>query len=473
MTHQRQIYLLDPQELSPETIAVTFAKTSRSPESFREIAAELTEAKSAEFNEKWVVGYGHSSVAEHAVLHIALENISRLAVENLESNRLASYTEKSTRYQTWSGEAFFVPSELDTHPLRDTYIQTCQLLFATYRDCLEKLEKHLLENEVQHENEKTAQYERRMRSAAIDVCRFMLPASSLANVGLTINARALEHAIGKLLSAPLEETRQIGTEIKAAARESVPTLLKYADEIPYLQTICTDFSSLELSPSAESNDWCQIVHYEPDAMERLLAAALYREQNNSYAQCLSAISTLSVEQKRELIHCLLDIPDPHTIPSRELENVVFTFDLMLDQGAYFEVKRHRMMTQTPQHLTAELGYAVPRAIFAAGLLDKYAAAMQEARNTYRQIANFDPHVAAYVVPNGFNRRVLLTVNLRSLVHFIRLRSATNAHFSVRRVAQRMAEEVTAQLPELANLLGRNELETSQSVEDAYFYSSRL
>ena len=95
-----QVYLLDPQKYSPETIAVAFAKTSRSPESFKVIADELNDAKSAEFNEKWVVGYGHSSVAEHAVLHIAVENLSRLAVECLESNRLASYTEKSTRYQT-------------------------------------------------------------------------------------------------------------------------------------------------------------------------------------------------------------------------------------------------------------------------------------------------------------------------------------------------------------------------------------
>ena len=113
MTLDRQVYLLDPQKLPPETIAVTFAKTSRSPESFREIAAELTDVKSAEFNEKWVVGYGHSSVAEHAVLHIALENISRLAVETLESNRLASYTEKSTRYQTWQGDAFFIQHKLE------------------------------------------------------------------------------------------------------------------------------------------------------------------------------------------------------------------------------------------------------------------------------------------------------------------------------------------------------------------------
>ena len=96
MPHKRKVYILDPQELSPETIAVTFAKTSRSPLSFREIASELTDEKSAKFHEKWVVGFGHASVAEHAVLHIAIENISRLAVEALESTRLATFPEHST-----------------------------------------------------------------------------------------------------------------------------------------------------------------------------------------------------------------------------------------------------------------------------------------------------------------------------------------------------------------------------------------
>ncbi len=112
MTNERQIYLLNPKEFSPETIAVAFAKTSRSPESFREIAHGLNDEKSADFHEKWVVGYGHSSVAEHAVLHLAIENVSRLAVESIESNRLASYTEKSTRYQKWSATAFHTPAEV-------------------------------------------------------------------------------------------------------------------------------------------------------------------------------------------------------------------------------------------------------------------------------------------------------------------------------------------------------------------------
>src|SRR5512143_1581317 len=132
MPAERQIYLLDPPTLDPETIAVAFAKTSRSPQSFRKIAAELTAEKSAEFHEKWVVGYGHASVAEHAVLHVAMENVSRLAVETVESNRLASYTEKSTRYQKWSAEDFFTPPEIEseaTAALKELYRETCRALF--------------------------------------------------------------------------------------------------------------------------------------------------------------------------------------------------------------------------------------------------------------------------------------------------------------------------------------------------------
>ena len=42
---KREIYLLSSKDLSPETIAVAFAKTSRFPDSFRDIAAELTDEK--------------------------------------------------------------------------------------------------------------------------------------------------------------------------------------------------------------------------------------------------------------------------------------------------------------------------------------------------------------------------------------------------------------------------------------------
>ena len=89
-----RIYNLDPT-LTPEQAAVTFAMTSRSPKEFDVVAQEVSETRAADFHEKWVVGYGHSSVAEHAVLRLAIEGISRLACDAVEENRLASYTEKS------------------------------------------------------------------------------------------------------------------------------------------------------------------------------------------------------------------------------------------------------------------------------------------------------------------------------------------------------------------------------------------
>ncbi len=64
--------------------------------------------------------------------------------------------------------------------------------------------------------------------------RYLLPASTLTNLGLTINARALEHLLSKLLSHPLEEARHIGTAMKVEAEKVVPTLLKYAAYNPYI-----------------------------------------------------------------------------------------------------------------------------------------------------------------------------------------------------------------------------------------------
>src|SRR5512143_235646 len=158
----RDIYLLHPKELSPEVIAVAFAKTSRAPESFREIAASLTDEKSAEFHDKWVVGYGHASVAEHAVLHLAIENVSRLAIESIESNRLASYTEKSTRYQKWSPDDFFVPPELDDHPLRSEYVAVCRLLFQTYADSLDPVRSLVVRRAQRREGESDEAMDRRL-----------------------------------------------------------------------------------------------------------------------------------------------------------------------------------------------------------------------------------------------------------------------------------------------------------------------
>jgi thymidylate synthase ThyX len=472
MPPKRQVYLLDPQTLSPETIAVTFAKTSRSPETFREIANGLTNAKTTQFHEKWVVGYGHSSVAEHAVLHIACENISRLAVETLQSNRLASYTEKSTRYQKWDANSYIVPPELESHLLTAKYLDTCQNLFETYHQILPAVQNAVCQQFPRQDDETEAAWERRIRSEYADVCRFILPAASLANVGMTINARALEYALCKMLTHPLQEVRLLGGEIKRVAQAEVPTLVKYANRSEYLEQTRQELTqaAFGMKATGRSDEWCCLLHFDPQAEDRVLAASLYRYSNIGYAQSLDHVRSLPPEQRLSLAQSLFHNLAAHDVPLRELEHSSLTFEVTLDQGAYYELKRHRMLTLTPQPLTATLGYATPLLLQTAGVTDLYHKAMDSAHQTYTQIASWNPEVAAYIVPNGFNRRALLTLNLRSADHFLQLRSAPNAHFSIRRLAQHMAEQIRQIYPLLGGLMRVEPGETWQGIEARYFAS---
>ncbi len=466
---KRDIYLLSPKQFSPETIAVAFAKTSRAPESFREIAAELNDEKSAQFHEKWVLGYGHASVAEHAVLHLAIENVSRLAMESIESNRLASYTEKSTRYQKWDTDNFFIPAELDGHPLREEYIATCQLLFATYTAGLEPVRAEVQKSAPRREGETEDAWDRRIRSQYVDVCRFLLPAASLANVGMTANGRVLESAIRKWRSSPLMEVREIGETVKSAAVTEIPTLLKYADPQPYLQETSADLSEIvrDMAPMPDMDDWCDLVEYDKHGEQRILAAALYHYGEMSYKQAQNMVSTGM--EPADLADVLLKRLGRFDIPLRELEHSSYTFDLLMDQGAYAEFKRHRMMTQTPQRLTCALGYAVPRRFVEAGYESQYRHAMNAAGDLWKKLAAWNLDVAQYLVPNGYNRRLLITLNLREAYSFCQLRASANAHFSIRRVAQRIAKEIGRVHPLLTHYMKLND-ETWQSIESQYFVS---
>ncbi len=470
MPPKRKVYLLDAKALSPETIAATFAKTSRSPQSFDEIAAELTDSKSAEFHEKWVVGYGHASVAEHAIVHFAIENISRLAIETLESNRLASYTEKSSRYQVWDSDQFYIPSEINKPILKDAYLQIINEIFNHYKDAITNLQKIVMDENQQQSDESESAYHQRIRSISMDVCRYYLPAAAVANVGITINARALEYAICKMLSHPLSEVQQLGQEIRSTAKEQLPTLVKYADRLSYFSD-CQQTISTFKEPSSNSHiseNWCRIIDFDHLGEEKILAALLYRFNQASMEEYIKILKSMEQSEQLRLVKSLLGRLGVHDMPLREMEHAWLTIDLILDQGAYGELKRHRMMTQTPQPFSSTNGFVIPRLITSAGLESAYIEMMKKIEKAYEQIYQVNKEAAAYLLPNAFKRRVLLTLNLRSAYHLIKLRTTPNAHFAMRRVAFRIAEEIGKIYPLFAPYFKTNSQETWQQIESSNF-----
>jgi thymidylate synthase ThyX len=451
----RRIYPLDPRDLTEEQLAVVFAMTSRNPQPFDEIAKVVSAEKAADFHERWVLNYGHASVAEHAIIHMALENISRLACDSLEDNRLASYTEKSSRYQVLDQGHYHIPRELDGHHLRDVYVNTCNSLFRAYQETTERLLEHLQRTTPQNEGERDSVYNLRLRRVATDVCRFLLPAATLTNVGMTLNARSMESAVRKLLSSDLLEEQEIGEALKEQGRTITPTLIKYADRNEYLVLSReAQQASAKEEVNQHSYDDClaELVHYDPQAESKLMASLLYRFSSSPYQDVWQRAETMSQPEREVLIHQALDRLGPHDIPMRELEMVDYTFDLVMDYGAYREFKRHRMQTYIPQPATVDLGYVVPDIIMQAGLEGHFRERMQIASDGFHTISEALPDVGKYLVTHAHLRRVLSKVNLRECYHLFKLRTSPQAHFTLRRVMQQALDLATQRHPLLFKYL---------------------
>ena len=447
-----RVYPLDAHELTEEEIAVAFAMTSRRPEPFDEIAEQVSREKAADFHERWVLGYGHASVAEHAIVHLAVENISRLACDALEDNRLASYTEKSSRYQVMPRDYFHVPAELEQDPeTLSLYLSVCQGLFDSYQRLIDGCMEHLRRVLPQREGERDGAYNLRLRRLATDSCRSALPAATLTNVGVTANARVLEHAISKLMSSGLAEERQVGEDLREQGRLVTPTLIKYADRNPFLEASLQRDWQLGLpmdTAASSSKPSVRLVHYDPQAGEKLAAAILFRQSSGDYSSAWQQALELGQKERFHIIDSLMENLGDHDAPLREFELVDYTFEFIMDYGAYREFKRHRMQSYFPQSLTVDLGCNTPDLLMEAGMEEEFRHAMDLAEDGFGQIGRLSPAVAQYLVTHGHNRRVLSRMNLRECYHLFKLRSSSEAHESIRGPileAMRLAVEVHPQL----------------------------
>lgn len=439
--HERQIYTLrENAELTPEVIAVAFAKCSRSADSFRKIASEITAEKSAEFHEKWVVGYGHASVAEHATLHVAFENVSTVATKIIEDCRLASYTEKSTRYQVYDRNRYYKPRRILESRFKDAYVKTMDSLFDAYLALLPVMTEHMEKKFPKSPEMKDGLYRSITKARACDVIRYLLPAATLTNFGMTANARIFEWAITKFFSHPLDEMREVAAELKRATLEVTPTLVKYADPNPYLQETPPALAELHREftkdfPQIDPQEPVRIVEYDQQAETKLVAALLYRAGHYPYDQIRERVEVMTQEEKARVIDEALRRRGPHDQPLRELEHVYYTFDILMDYGAFRDVQRHRMATQTNQDITTLHGYDIPPEVGEAGKETEFRSAMDRADELYRAMLPELPREAQYCVPMAFRKRVLITWNLRELHNFIPLRSGKKGHPSYRRIAQ--------------------------------------
>jgi thymidylate synthase ThyX len=476
------IYAL--RNLPEEVVAVLFAYYSRSRESLRDnllrliregdlaLAAPEADAapaadndfvaraaeKARAFHEKWVVGYGHSSVAEHAVVHLAVEDVSILASKVIEEARLASYTEKSTRYVPFDTARVHVPQAFrGDSPAGQAWRRAAGALARAYDESMPKLVEWFVANRAPRPGQTDKGHLAACRAQACDVLRYLLPAATHTNLGLTANARVLESLLSRLLSHPLAEVREIGARMKAEALQVVPTLIKYAEPSDYRWSTHAAMREraaalLGAAPAAapeSHHEPARLVRWDADAAERVVEAILSGASAHPGESIRAAAAAMTADERFALIADYVSRRGRHDPPLRALEATLMTFEIVCDYGAWRDLQRHRMLSIEEQPLTPALGYERPEALAAAGLADDYDAAMAMVIGSFPTLLSESPEEAAYIVPLAFRKRAFLTLNLRELHHLVPLRSARQGHASYRRVAQAMHAAYARVQPELA------------------------
>jgi thymidylate synthase ThyX len=474
----------------PEVVkGALFSRYSRSAKSLREILREefmlefdenssdiqaVRSQKAEAFYDRVLTGYGDDSIAELGSVHIALENISNIAAKAIEDCRIGiSPLEKSSRYVDFGtmvdGEyRYHLPPELEfySEAVDREYIEAMNFLFETYNNLYPRMLEYIHQSNPQTEGTSDTAYANAIKAKSLDCLRGLLPMCTTTNVGIHGNGRSLEYLIIKLKASPIEELQKLGFQIQSELDEIIPEFVKrsknekgrasstyIANREFKIEVITNEFLSKGEFDKEDSNESIAVLtNYEAHGTDRVIAAIMYPHASNYHSDLIAVARSMTDDQKDALIKSYVgDRATRHIKIGRAFEEIYYNFDILADIGAYRDLQRHRMMSQSRQAFTCNYGYDVPIEVIHAGLEGAYRSAMDKAKNAYHAVYNVAPDLAQYVVPFGYKVRWRIKMNLRQAFHMIELRSTAQAHPSYRNIALSMYKLISTVHP----LLGKH------------------
>jgi len=478
----------------PEVQAYAMARYSRSALSMKESLTEISRQKAERFLNTFYFQYGHRSIADLAHIALAIERLSILAAIVVADEQRWDGQERSTRYQDFRKSGFYTPDFASDARARKLYSETIADLFSEYEAHSERLFRYLAGTVEKPAEMKPEAYERTLRARAFDVSRYLLPLAAHTSLGEILNARTLETQISRLLSHTHREVRRLGELLKQAAGSAAynvnqealrrlveeirelspqlgeraaeellrdvrvsPTLVKYADPNPYEMETRRDLGQIaaELMNRAPIDPAPGVDLLDDEPLEIELASTLvYEHCHYGYRQVRRAVESLGENRRREIIDAGLGRRGKHDeMPRAFRAGHRFRFDILMDIGGFRDLHRHRRCIQIGQGFTTRHGYEIPEQLEPAQTLPQYTAAMERASEAVRELETSAGSEAAenaqYAIALGFRKRTLFKMDFAEAAYIAELRSAPAGHFSYRKVAYRMFEEIEKRYPSLA------------------------
>jgi len=378
---------------------------------------------------------GHSSIAEHAVFNFDIIGISRYLTEFVQRTRLASFTEKSQRYVTLDGD-YVIPEEIqnDAEILKH-YQETIQLQNDNYISLFEKLKSYFIRT--------TSLSKKDIEGQAKEDARYVLSMATETQMGMTLNARSMEHLLKRLYALPLNEAKNLADSLYEQVRNIAPSLIRYIEPSKY------DTQKYKTDVFAEFNkpiEKCNLISHSAQADERIIAGLLFRSTDTDYQTVFEDVKRMNKQDKEQIIQRYLsDITCYDSLP-REFELVDLVFQANISSSCFTQLKRHRIATIISTDYDPKFGYTMPKSIDKIAQKDTFRNVMKKSEKMYEILSEKYPEVKNYILTNAHHKVVLFKCNMRELCHFARLRQDAHAQWDIRELAHNIIEKAKEVAP---------------------------
>lgn len=394
-----------------------------------------------------VVGYGHKSISEHDYIVLAIEDVTPIIEQIIISYRLTSFTIKSRRNVDFRNVGFYVPEFRNNNgeilsnskELQEEYKKYMQSLFDKYGSLVDK-------------------------ELPIEDCRYILPYSYYSNIIMGCDANELLRMCSDLEYGNLSnisEVKEFADKLREIITNNIPYLTRaldnegkkdyYEDKFAFLDKELSDYDLYNTKVFNEA----RLTNYTEDA---------------DYIVCLNIITSryqCSMEVARMILDEMISKDNNimsklmegliHSKNQRELEQVMFSFEMPISLAVLTHITRHRMHSlEIPDFIPMWNldNYIVPSSIdneYGSEYRDifKNNKVMME-KFKYNGVREED---LIYFYLSGNTCNIHTTMNARSLEWISRMRCCNKAQWEIRNLIKKCVSDVKEVAPYIGCGLG--------------------
>jgi flavin-dependent thymidylate synthase len=447
------------EPLTPEVLSAAYARISRSKKDIPTLRKQARNDvyKTRKSNKTIIFKMGHHSVAEHAVFNFDIVGVSRLALEEIEKFRLVSYTEKSQRYVTLEGD-YVLPQEIIDNDSKELFRETIERQNTFYKKSFHVLREYLFDQHPERIKKKSGRNV--VEGWAKEDARYILSLATEGQVGVTINARNLEHLFRRFALSQRREVQEIGKEMFLQVEKVAPSLILFPEPSKFETALNDSFKTYFLENSGIGSDFSSattkkepvILRYTENADNIILASFLARFSGKDYNKAYGAVERMKPGEKENLFKELFKHMEFFDAPPRSFELPDFTFQVKVSASNFAQLKRHRMATLIPGNYDIGFENTIPASIRENSLEGEFKEIIDETNRVYLQLREKYGAAADYILTNSHCRPVVMKMNLREFYHFVRLRSDEHTQWDIRGMSRQLVQKVKEIMPYSTMLL---------------------